>query len=267
MLIPIITKLSVGAGAVSVTLADTTGAYNASTNPGGYGTPNPSTPPAKVGFTFRNWDDAAPYANLVTADSTFISELMSGAGHKILNTDLGITAFREGVQQIKYYSFEPFSGTYALVNGGSTITTTGFDPTTLNSNYIAALVLDGSGVIASKVLLLGDRTTWTSSTFTVTAPWTGSSVSGYGIMFATEADLKILIRDATQKCIGGKVGKLADMECCDRKIIDKLTDITMWFIAADIKMQCGDFDGAHSMILKAYTECNYCISGDCKTCN
>lgn len=276
MLIPLISKLAVAKKALSVTLRDITGAYNVTTNPGGYGTPNIASPPGVIGLTFRQWDSTTPYINFVTSDSTDITELLASTGHEFLAEDLGLTKFEDGVNHIKYYPFEPAiaSTTFSVVAGSKTITKVTpsggvFDPTALGDEYIAAILIDsgGGGAIASKVLLLGDRDDWTTTTLTVDTAWAGITGTGYTIQFATEADLKILIKESTEACIAGKVGKISKMDCCDRKVIDKLTDLTMWMFSAAVKLQCEEYQAANDLVLAAYKECTYCISPDCLTCS
>ncbi len=274
MLVPLISKLAVAKKALSVTLRDITGAYNVSTNPGGYGTPNIASPPGTVGFTFRQWDATTPYINYVTSDSASIVELLSSDGHELLASIIGLTKFQEGVNHIKYYPFDPVvaSSEFSVVNGSKTITlvtpTLGmFDPTALDAAYIAVILIDDGGALASGILLLGNRDDWTSTTFTVDTAWGGNTGDGYTIKLATEADLKILIKESTEACIAGKIGKIAEMECCENKVVEKLTDLTMWMFAATVKLQCEDYSGANDLVLKAYNECTYCISPDCLTCN
>lgn len=274
MLIPLISKLAVAKKALSVTLRDITGVYNVTTNPGGYGSPNAVSPPGIIGLTFRQWDATVPYSNFVTSDSSDIAELISGTGHEFLATDLGLTLFQEGVNHIKYYPFEPViaSTTFSVVLGSKVITKVtpsagAFDPTALGDEYIAAILINSGGAIVSKVLLLGDRDDWTSTTLTVDTTWAGTTGTGYTIRFATEADLKILIKESTENCLAGKIGKVAKMECCEDKVVDKLTDLTMWMFAAEVKLQCLDYQGANDLVLAAYKECTYCISPDCLTCS
>lgn len=268
MLVPVIKKIAIEKGAASITLADTTGVYDVNTNPGGYGTPNMPSPPHAVGITWRFWGETLPYSNWVTDDGSTINELVSVNGHKFLPANLGltITVFNDGVHHIKYYPFLLFTGSYAFVQGSSTVSVIGFNPTTLDSKYVAALVLDGSGVVKSNVVLLKSRDQWTSTTFIIDAKWPAASVTGYQIMFATEADLKLLITSATDKCLSAKVGKVSEMKSCDTRVVDKLVNLTMWKISADVKMQCTDYTGAHELITKAYKECVYCISNDCTSC-
>lgn len=278
MLVPVLAKVAIGSLGESITLRDATGAYNVSTNAGGYGSPNMASPPAKIGLTWREWSAAAIYANFVSADSSLITELLSSLGYKFLASDIGITVFAEGIQHIKYYPFIQASGTdtyrYDSITRTFTRTTGSYDlrATYLNNPagpFLACLVLYASSdAPASQVLQLGNPDDWTENTFTIAEDWVNSTGSqDLHMMWATEADLKILIVENTKACIAGKVGKLASMNCCDRIVIDKLTDISMWVFAADVKVQCLDYEGANSLIQAAYKECTYCISEDCTTCN
>lgn len=274
MLIPLISKLAIAKRATSMTLQDITGAYNISTNPGGYGTPNIASPPVAVGLTWRQWDATAIYRNFIMSDVADIAELVSSTGHEFLATDLGITKFEEGVNHIKYYPLEAVAtNTFSVVAGSKTITvvtpTLGlFNPTTLDTAYLAAVLIDNGGSVASGIMLLDtDRTAWTTTTFGVDTAWAGATGTGYTLMIGTEADLKVLVKESTEACIAGKVGKISAMDCCDRKVIDKLTDLTMWMFAAVVEMQCAQYQSANDLVLAAYKECTYCISPDCLTCS
>jgi len=273
MLIPLISKLSIAKKASSMTLRDITGTYNVSTNPGGYGTPNLASPPVSIGLTWRQWDATVLYRNFVTSDAPTITELLSSTGHEFLATTLGIAKFEEGVNHIKYYPLEAVADSeFSVVAGSKTITlvtpTLGmFNPTTLDSAYKAAVLVNSGGAVVTGIMLLGDSVDWTTTTFTVDTAWAGTTGTDYTLMIGTEADLKVLVKEGTEGCISGKVGKLAKMECCDRKVIDRLTDLTMWMFSAEIEMQCAQYQAANDLVLAAYKECTYCISPDCLTCS
>ena len=266
MLIPIIKATGVTRDALSVVFADQTGAYSLTTNPGGYGIPNVSNPVA-VGFRFRNWNQIADYYNVVSADTTLISELLSVSGHKFNSTLLGLSPYRAGVHHIRYYPFEPIDTVVNLTQNSKVITiVSGTAPNTYNAAYKAIIILDGTGKIVTNVLLIDPAVAATSTTFAVTVAWTLPNATNYTMKLATEADLKVVLPQLADGCINKRIGNLSTKVMCDRSEIDILTRLLLWKFSAQIKFDCKDYTGADDILSATYDECNNCPSNICKTC-
>lgn len=266
MLTPIIKATGITRDALSLTLSDQTGAYNVTTNPGGYGIPNTLTPPAAVGFKFRNWNQTENYLNTVINTPSIITELLT-TGRKFDTTLLGLAPFRSGVHLIKYYVFDNVSTIVSLTQGAKVIvSTSGAAPNTFNAAYKAVVILNAAGTIVSNVLMLDPTVTSTATTFAITTPWNLASATGYSIKLATEGDLKIILTQLADKCITQAIGKLSTDKSCTQEDVDTLSRLLMWKFSAQVKFDCKDYDGADAMISAAYDECTACLTNTCKTC-
>lgn len=266
MLIPIIRATGITRDALSIVLADQTGSYNLTTNLGGYGAPNAAIPPAAVGFRFRNWNQTTDYYNAVSNDTTLITELLA-SGHKFDSTILGLSPYRAGVHQIKYYPFETVNTLVNLTQGSKIVTwVSGIAPNTFNAAYKAVIFLDATTAIVSKVVMLDTTIATTATTFAVTDAWTLPSAVNYSIKLATEADLKVIFPQLADKCINVQIGNLSQQKQCDTGIIDTLTRLLLWKFSAQVKFDCKDYTGADNLLSAAYDECNICPGNDCKTC-
>lgn len=267
MIIPVLTSPSVLKDGSEIFLKDSTGAYNGTTNVGGYGTPNADQPEV-VGFSFRNWKDDAAYGTLVVADPDDITALFASDGLGVTREDLELTddGFPAGVLHIKYYPLEDIDTVVTLTKDSKTVLVTGGTaPTSFNAAYKAVVFYDGLTRISTIILL--DRTvTWDSTHFYLTAAWGGETDTGIEMMLATEGDLKLLMSQMAEKCIAQKVGNLSLKEYCNREEIEKLTDMTIWKFAADVKFDCKDYGGAHDLLVAAQKECELCNTQNCSTC-
>lgn len=270
MLAPVLTLLLAAKDATSVTLRDITGAYNGSTNVGGYGAPNPTSPPATVGFTFRYWDDADPYYNAVISDSGIIAALIGGSGYPFNATALGLSdgLLLSAVHHVKYYVFEAQGGvTAALVNGSKKLTLTGLDPTSINVAYKAIIILTGGNVLKSQVVLLDRSVAWTSTELYVNTAWGNDTVSGYHIQLATEGDLKILEDALATKCIADSTARFAARTVpCDQDVINGILELLAMKEAAHSKFDCDDFEGANTLLQMIDEDCGACFDLVCRTC-
>lgn len=268
MITPVISHVLTAKDASYIILKDGTGAYNGSTNLGGYGTPNADVP-SRVGLTIRYWPDSERYANMVTSSGSIIAGLM-GAGYAFSTLSLGLIdgLFPSGVHHIKYYPLETSDTIVSLTQGSKLITrTAGTQPSAWNSAYKAVVILDTGNNVVSKILLI-DRTQTVGSTFYVDQEWDSADVTGYGIMLATEADLKILIQELAIGCVVSKIGQNTTKEACDKRDVDDQEQWIRWLMAAPIRMQCSDFNGAHNLVTAVDAQCRKCgpIKSPC-ACN
>ena len=77
MVIPVLELVAVAKDATTITLKDSTGVYNADTNPGGYGTPNAAAP-TQIGIRAKYWPDSDIYGSIITADTDIVTSLLGG---------------------------------------------------------------------------------------------------------------------------------------------------------------------------------------------
>lgn len=274
MLIPALSKLGIALLDASITLKDVTGSYNVSTNPGGYGSPNITSPAGAIGLTFNQWNEAAYEVNFATNNSAIRNGLLATDGYPFAPGDLGLTSFPAGVHVIKYYPFEVKNVTVDLKNGSNIVAVTvdgGSVIPALNSAYKAVVftttVNSLSSQLKSNVKLLDRITSWDSGTFLLAEPWDGDDVQSVGVGFATEAVLKVIFTSATDGCLAQAIAKIPLNECtCEHDNVNKLLLLVAWVAAAKAKFDCLDYDGADILISQASAECNDCVIQNCKTC-
>lgn len=268
MLVPVLTPISITKNAKTITLADTTGAYNLTSNPGGYGAPNLVSPPTRVGFTVRFWTDTVPYANKIIEDTGIITALLTAGGTPITKVILGLADgyFPSGIHHIKYYPFEVVSTIVTLTQGSAVAEwVSGVIPSAFNAAFKAVLFTDDSDVLQSTVILLDTTVAATSTTFAMASGWAGDT-GDYNMMLATEADLKVLFTQYGEACIDSKIGRLASIVNCNTKEVDKLMNLVRWKLAAEIKYQKRDYNGAHTLMVNVEKECTACDISRCLTC-
>lgn len=271
MLIPVLTSLSNARDAVSTLLKDATGAYNVSTNPGGYGAPNITSPPDVIGFTFRKWSGTAPYGNVAyNDDDGIISALVGTGGYQIEAEAVAAlnSVFSSGVHQIKYYvGNSTDSGTATMTLGSKLVTVAGADPTAFDTAYKAVILLDGSGVPQSNVLLLDRTVSWTSTTFYLTEAWSAATIAGLHIRLCTEADLKILFVELANQCTADAIGSYSRRRRdCDPETVNQLMEMVAWIKAAQVKFECLDYDGANDLLEMLDATCAQCNALICQSC-
>jgi hypothetical protein len=268
MLQPVLLFVATAKDATSITLKDGTGSYNVSTNPGGYGTPNPDAP-AIVGLRARWWKDTDIYGSLLSDSASILSGLQ-GDGYAFTTESFGLPegAFQTGVHHFTYYPFETVDTVVTLTQGSKVVTVTaGTTVDTWNVAYKAIAALNG-GNPTGKVYLIDRTQPISSATFYLTEAWAGSSQSGVSIVRSTEADLKVLIYQNAQKCLVAKIGKMALDSCsCDPKTSESLVRMTMFIFSAQADFECNDYEGAHNKLVAVDIECNDCKTQPCSTCS
>lgn len=263
MLKPIITVLSISKSGKKIVLQDNTGAYEVTTNPGGYGTPNPDTPPVAVGFRFYKLNETTPYLNFISEDIGFIADLV-GAGVELNAETLGLGVFPTGVTHIEYYVFQDSDSVVSVVNGSKTITvTSGTVPTAYDDALVGALLLNDSDEIQSNTLKISNKL---AGSFEIDSTW-DETATGWGIMLATQGTVKVLFTELPTKCISEKIGELASTDHCNDDVVQKLTTLSLWVLSAKVKFGKKDYTGANKLAVAAYDECNNCESINCKTCS
>lgn len=238
-----------------LTIKDSTGAYNVSTNPGGYGSPNPYNTPTQGFLLARYWTETS-YLSTYLDPSEMTSLLGSGLS---FGSATSANAFADGVHQLKYLPLKDTGATAVFTNGSKTVTVTGFDITTLGeagAKYAAAF--DGADPEGEPTLI-----DWTgtnnSTTITLKSVFLGATGT-YALQVAVEGDLKVKINKAAEACIVGGIGKLAEVncECIDNE--KTLNKLIRWRFAADVKFDLLDYEGAHNMIVAIN---KICAASDC----
>lgn len=259
MVIPVLSLIEVAKDATSITLKDATGAYNGTTNLGGYGTPNAAVPTV-IGMRTRYWPDDDIYGGFISDSAGLIAALMSTTGYAITGADLGLTddEFTSGIHHFKYYPLEVFSTQVTLTLDSKLVTVTGGTaPDTWNAGYKGIMFWDGI-TLGTKVYLIDYTQPITSTTFYITEAWPAATVTDYDVQLAPEADLKVLVKELANECLVARIGKLGTGCGCNKDEIDILMRLTMWLFAAQVNAECADYQGAHNKVVAVDSECNDC---------
>lgn len=241
-----ITAPKIAKDASSIVLQDTTGTFNAVTNPGGYGGTNVFSLPTKGFIKLRYWTDK----DFV---HTYLDATKMAA---MVNSGFTYTkAFADGVQHFRYLPLY-VAGNGTLTKGGTQVTgITGFDVTTFGAGIITHVVpLDAGGVPVGTPLALNWTAAQSAGTLNLSTPFTGTS-GAYSLAFSVEVDLKVLVNKAAEKCIVGLIGKLAEVSCDCADAERVLNKLVRWRFASDVKFDSKDYEGSHNMVLDIGLHC------------
>lgn len=255
-----LTLVSTSKTGKSLVLKDTTGVYDVTTNPGGYGVPNPYTVQiSAVGCILRHklWNDPA-WETLWLTGANYTA--LSAAGYTF-GSESNATALADGVHQFKLLPIKTVSSGHTFTNGSKTVNCPTFDPNALGQaglQYVIAANVSNQPV--------GDpiEIDWTGvnvlGTMTLLTPWTGPTGT-YTLWTSIEGDLKVLINKGAEACITGAIGKLSECTCDCSDAIRKLNQLLLWKFGADVQMDRKDYDGAHNMVVTINKLCSSCNCG------
>lgn len=265
--IPKIEFVELGRTAESITIKDTTGVYDVSTNSGGYGTPNPNSPEVttKAYLLLKYWTENE-YSSPMSLSVGNIASIQ-GAGLSITPIDLGLSTdssvvFSDGEHQIKYIPAQSISGTGAFVSGSKIVI--------LSSSSGIATLLNNLGLVWVLVVVSGityafevDSAGINNDTQITLKTVSTVTTSGATVIAGGDADLKVLVNKAAEACIVSSTGALADIPGSCLDVEATLNKLIRWQIAAVIQHQCQDYEGAHNLVVSIN---KYCTSGKC-ICN
>jgi len=260
MLIPKLSLLAQAPKDVSVTLKDSTGAYNATTNPGGYGAPNMITPPPYIAIRARYWSAAAPYGHLIDVGA-ILTAILSPAGTVLTPASFGLTAtaFSPGVHHLTYYPCE-FKTVQGVLTQGSKVVTIVPGGTQLPLSWesnVKGVIFQAPGT--SKKIYLIDRTQpFNNSVFSLTEPWEEASNPTANIYVGPEADVKVLFQYAANQCVVDRISALFDSCTCNAGEEYELMQDTMQLRAAVADFACADYNGANNKTGAVHNQCIEC---------
>jgi hypothetical protein len=233
--------------ATTISLLDTTGAYNASTNPGGYGTPNYATSDLDWALIYlRNYENTDYNIQKLSSLTAIL-----GAGQ----TFAGITdsKFGDGVWEVKYYPVvaNPVTpGVDTAITwtvGSKTFALTG--AATLLAGAKAILVKD----VSDTKLYFLDSLSTNSATVTEQLPSTGTGF----LAIAYEADTRFLITAAADDCLAIKTGLIIkECSCFDPEMQEMLLRMGKRQgadIHFDVKQ---NYQAAHDIIIQLASYCD-----------
>jgi hypothetical protein len=260
-LTPVLKLVSIAQDASSITVADGTGAYHATTNPGGFGGPNP-TSVDMVAAVIR----MASYSSLNAYSSKRFAKtnLLTEAGQVLQKGDFpaanpGATLFPDSVYNAKYHPVYAGTGTISYTAGSKEFTLT-------NASTILAFPVVGiiiPSVDNSRVYFIDRTKTLNGSGGSVTEafPNTAGNALAYEIVY--EGDLKILVSKAGDNCLTEDLGIWAENDCQDDEFRDVWRRYRMK-IAMSNKFTKGYLFDAHNLAVKLASYCGQTIiGGDC----
>lgn len=241
----------------SITLQDTTGTYNVSTNPGGYGSPNYATSDLDwVLLWFRNYKDTV-YTKQKLSSLTAIL----GSGQAIAGLTDGI--FDDGTWEVKYY---PIVANPVTPGVDTTITWTvgskTFNLTNASTVLIGVTAILVKNLDTEKLYFLDTTIPITSTQATVTEvlPSAGTGL----VALAYEADTRFLETHAADDCIAIKTGLIVkECSCFDPEMQEMLLRYGKRE-AADIHFNVKqNYQAAHDLITQLASYCDNTSKCNC----
>lgn len=234
----------------SITLQDTTGAYNVSTNPGGYGSPNIATTDLDWALLwFRNYADTDYTKEKLTSLTALLA-----SGENIEGFTDGI--FDDGVWEVKYYPIVA----HPISPGVDTTITWTVGSKTFNLTTASTVLAGASAILiknldTEKLYFLDPAVPASSTQATVTEvlPSAGTGL----VAVAYEADTRFLESHAADDCIAIKTGLIVkECSCFDPEMQEMLLRYGKRE-AADIHFTVKqNYQAAHDLITQLTSYCD-----------
>lgn len=252
----LLTKLSVietAADASSITVLDSTGAYNAGTNPGGYGAPNPTA--ASVLYALiqlAHYDDLTSYGVKQVDPEDIIPSL--GATGFVLTPSMfsAITpgsVFKDGVYDMKYNVMFNTPDNITVTPGSSRFTMP--NASTVFADCVGFALSDEPDVLyyLDRTKTLDNTGGYIVGTFAADITPIQAGRAAY------ETFLKILITRTGNDCLNTDIALWSDQGCKNEKFRDVWTRYTMK-IAMEGKFSQQLYMDAHRLAMKLESYCN-----------
>jgi len=255
-LLPVLSLVSISDDASSIVVKDTTGAYS-STNPGGYGAPNPETADiAAVILQGGYFADLTAYHSY--APDLFYNLFTDGLA--VGASNLGFSSiFADGVYDIKYDVVFTSLGSLTITPGGTHFTLSG--ASTIFATAAGFVLPDNDPTIVYYI----DRTrTLNGSGGYVTAAFSDTTASqAYQVTY--ESNLKLLIPKAGDKCLAKDIAAWADTGCPDGDF-KRIWERRRQKIARDVKFSQGMYYDSHNLAVKLASYCSHSKPAGCTSC-
>jgi hypothetical protein len=221
-----LSKVSFSADGTQLVVQDTTGNYDVSINPTGYGTPN-----------------RAISANLILrwklySSTTWIALAgWTGAPYTITTNALGLTTgipglLPDGVETIQYLGLYSKGANVTVANGSTNVIYTGLDFTGID--YVA---------FSSDLTLIYKIASRGTGYLTLDTCYTGSLVSEL-VYDAQNADLQVLVQTYSNQCIDKEVAGTSVEEFCTGKQLEATFHKMMRLFIAQARFERTDYIGA-----------------------
>lgn len=238
-----LSKVSLSSDGTVLTVQDTTGNYNAVTNPGGYGTPNPVRS-ANILLRWKMYSDCG----WISISGSYLQSDIE-AGYAITTVAAGLSAqpglFPDGVNEIQYLSGYALSGSVTTVYGENTVQSSGLDMSTLQIGMYLSFNTNPKAVY--QVLAIS------GGTITLDTPYGGTNTSETCLEWYTTT-LDVLVQTLGQNRINDRLCRVPASQIWDYWL-DQLCLMTMNELAASAKMDAGDIAGANALAIAVANQC------------
>lgn len=248
-----------------ITVKDNTGAYNSTTNPTGYGTPNPEVSDINsILFTISEYDSSkinkVKFVRTVDANHPeyLINPSVDDIANGIVNVELtsiilgistaeeGLKDFNDGIYDINMYTLMDEVASIDGDKGTKIITGTNLNLVYDEVDYI----------IANDIVYKIDKSIPIESTSLTLITNLEDDITAFNPAY--HSNVKAL-NDAASDCCGTKeAGRLAEEDCgcgCNDSKFDSLFKMWMYKIAAQIDFNCGNYSKANDLLKGAQRVC------------
>lgn len=227
-----LSQVSLSTDGTVLTVQDTTGAYNVSTNPGGYGTPNPATP-TKVQLRWKTFFSCV-WA-VVTGTYAYADVL---AGYGITTVSLALSTipslFPDGINQVQYLAGYLLTGSVTVLPGSTTVTVVDMDTSKLTAGMYLSFASDPNTLYY--ILSIA------STTIILETPYGGSNTTETCYQWYSTV-LNVLVQTLGQNRINDRLCRVTVDNLTDSEL-NKLLQLTMDELAASARYDIGDYAGA-----------------------
>lgn len=241
----------------TILVKDTTGAYNVSTNPGGYGSPNYATADLDwVLLLFKNYDQS----DYTIKKYTTLSDIL-GAGQSITGFTDGV--FDDGIWELKYY---PVIAHPVTPGVDTTITWTvgakKFSLTSANTVLAGAAAILLKDVSTTKLYFLDPDVPPTSTEATITEVLPSSGTGKLAVAY--EADTRFMETAAADNCLAIDTGLvIKECSCFDESMSNLFLRMGKRE-GATIHFSKENYQAAHDIITQLAAYCKNISNCGCK---
>lgn len=241
--------------ASALIIKDTTGTYNVSTNPGGYGVSNSFITPTQMFLKYKTWTDTAWVQVLLTGDQ--LTDILSSDGLEATPVDLGSTGdvFPDGIDQVELFPLNDTAINGTFTNGSKIVnlSTTSWDPSTYAGLVLYVAGIDGATY--TKILEIDATGTNNTAQLTLKEAYDGTTQT-LSLWFGPYKDVKVLVNKAAEKCIATTLGSMSPIDCSCSNDASKVNKMIQWRFTADVLFNCDDFTGAHNTLVQLNRLCS-----------
>jgi len=239
-----LSKVSLSADGTTLIVQDTTGNYNSTTNPGGYGTPNPVRATTLVQLRWKLYRDCNW---LLISRSYQQSDIEAGYAITTINTGLStvLNLLPDGVEEIQFLSGYAMSGTVTTIPGESTVTVVDLDISTLQPGMYISFQSQPTVLYLVKSISGG--------IITLDTPYGGSNTTEHCNQWY-QVVLDVLIQTMGQNRIDDRLTRYTVDSITDTEL-ENLVELTMDELAATARFNAGDIAGANDLALSVQSRC------------